>query len=414
MVKDIIFTPPPNGDENQGPAYIGAAWALVSLSTISTAIRILVRGRLTRNMGADDYLMLTTVLCNLVGLGFVTKEYGDGFGRHMYYIQPAHKRNFTVVGWLDWMQTFITIMLCKISICLFLLRIKNTRRNWWYMHGLIAANVVVTIVAVGLFIGICSPPDAYWIVGKDGKCLSNERVMAIIIAQGSTSHPPIPPLFFPLSPRKMLTNPPTVFSALTDILLATTPLLFLSHLQISPRTKLALCILMGAGYITAAAAITRTALSGAILETDVTYALVPNAAWRATEVNLGIICANAPIWRPLYLWWRGRLQRKGSGKGGSTGYVANKAGRQGRSEVRLWPGRWGRGSEEEGKGVQGESERTGYTDASAELGLPIEGYLMGDRRSGRSWLEEEGKQERGRGRLGWEPPVVMAKGVVRG
>lgn len=112
----------------------------------------------------------------------------------------------------------------------------------------------------------------------------------------------------------------------------------------------------------------------------------------------------------------------GECEGGSEGYVASKAsgGRKERSEVRLWPGRWGKGSEEEGKRVQGESERTGCTDASAELGLPIEGYLMGDRRSGRSWLEEEGedgegrKCDGGRGQLGWEPPVVMAKGVVRG
>ena len=99
---------------------------------------------------------------------------------------------------------------------------------------------------------------------------------------------------------------------------------------------------------------------------------------------------------------------------------AGSGGRQGKSEVRLWPGRGGRGSDIEevgGKGVQGESERSGYTDASAELGLPIEGYLMGDRRSGRSWLEEgeeDGKREGARGQLGWEPPVVMAKGAVRG
>lgn len=79
------------------------------------------------------------------------------------------------------MQTFITIMFCKISICMFLLRIKNTRWNVRFMHALIA------VVVVGLFVGICSPPAAYWTIGLNGRCFSNERVMAIVLSQGRES-----------------------------------------------------------------------------------------------------------------------------------------------------------------------------------------------------------------------------------
>ena len=159
---------------------------------------------------------------------------------------------------------------------------------------------------------------------------------------------------------------------------------------------------MGAGYITAACAIVRTALSGQILEKDVTYAMVPNAAWRATEVNLGIICANAPILRPLYLWWKGRLQRKQSKRSG-TSYVATNEltgegsdGTGGKSKVRLWPGAKfynGSGSGKS-KGMSEATQASGYTETSAELGLPIEGYMMGDRKSaatdksGEIWMDE--------------------------
>ena len=197
---------------------------------------------------------------------------------------------------------------------------------------------------------------------------------------------------------------------MTDIILATTPFFFLKDLQISRRTKIALCVLMGAGYFTAATAIVRTALSGQVLETDATYAMVPNAAWRATEVNLGILCANAPILRPLYLWYRGRLQKKSK----NTSYVATKSSVEQRSNVRLWskgrakffPGqsRDMRGSQK----LEGAMDRTGYTDTSAELGLPIEGYLMNERKSGAAadWIEEE------RGRLQaqeWSPPPAARK-----
>ncbi|KAL8830282.1 MAG: hypothetical protein Q9191_001515 [Dirinaria sp. TL-2023a] len=385
MVKEVIYTLPPNGDQDHGPGFLAACWVFAMAALISTIVRILVRSRLTRNLGWDDYWMILTEITTLVGLGFVTKEVIDGLGRHMYYLTEKHRKDFTIVGWLDWMQAFITICFCKISICMFLLRIKSTRQNAYFMYTLIALNVIVTIVCVGMFIGICSPPDAYWIIGKEGRCLPHKRVMAIVIAQG-------------------------IFSSMTDIILATTPYFFLKDLQISRRTKIALCVLMGAGYLTAACAIVRTALSGQVLETDATYAMVPNAAWRATEVNLGILCANAPILRPLYLWSRGRLQKKSK----STSYVATRSSREQKSSVRLWSKRHAKlihGGSQDTSGsqkLQGAMDRSGYTDTSAELGLPIEGYLMNEMKNegGNEWMEEE------RGRLAaqeWTPPPAVAR-----
>ena len=119
------------------------------------------------------------------------------------------------------------------------------------------------------------------------------------------------------------------------------------------RTKVSLCVLMGLGVMcvfhsyfnltklmstarTAACCAVRTALSGAMLDPDLTCkaalsfhfiphtplfrsftaqsltphasgAISANLAWRLPEVNIGIVCANAPTFRPLYLLFRGRL-----------------------------------------------------------------------------------------------------------
>ena len=78
---------------------------------------------------------------------------------------------------------------------------------------------------------------------------------------------------------------------------------------------------------TAICCIARTSLSGAVTDQDLTCkpqcislgcmdrlttsivgASVPNVGWRLPEVNIGIVCANAPILRPLYLFFHGRLQ----------------------------------------------------------------------------------------------------------
>ena len=131
--------------------------------------------------------MIIGQIVNLVGLGFVTAEVFDGLGRHMYYLQPHERRRFQIIGWLDWMQTFIAIMFTKISVCFFLLRIKNDRSNKIFIYTLMAANILVTAVICFLFLGICRPLRAYWDIGVNGVCLSKHQEEAMVAAQGGSS-----------------------------------------------------------------------------------------------------------------------------------------------------------------------------------------------------------------------------------
>ena len=88
------------------------------------------------------------------------------------------------LGWLDWIQTWITLALMKISICFFLLRIVDHKGARRFMHGMIAVLVITTALFCFLFFGTCRPLNAEWTVGKEGKCLGAYREMQIIIAQG--------------------------------------------------------------------------------------------------------------------------------------------------------------------------------------------------------------------------------------
>ena len=75
----------------------------------------------------------------------------------------------------------------------------------------------------------------------------------------------------------------------------------------------------------------RTGLSGAIKDPDVTWAVSANVGWRLPEVNIGIVCANAPVLRPLYLFFRGRLVSQQSAS--NTGYSKDKGLPKGASRV---------------------------------------------------------------------------------
>ena len=177
----------------------------------------------------------------MLGAGLITAEVLSGLGRHSYYLTSNQLRNVQALGWGDWIQTFITLALMKISICLFLLRIVESRKVVRAMYAIIAFVTLFTLVSVFLFLGICRPLKSYWVVGVDGVCFSKHQVESIVVAQGGKTNP---------SPKLcslMLTPESTVLSAISDLILAALPAIFLRNLQISLRIKVGLCMLMGLG-----------------------------------------------------------------------------------------------------------------------------------------------------------------------
>ena len=103
----------------------------------------------------------------------------------MYYLTPTQRRNFKIIGWADWIQTFITLMFTKISICLFLLRIVDSRRIRIAIYVLIGCLIIFTTVCACLFLGVCRPLKAYWYMGVDGVYLSDHQLESVVLAQGS-------------------------------------------------------------------------------------------------------------------------------------------------------------------------------------------------------------------------------------
>lgn len=102
----------------------------------------------------------------------------------MFYLTASQRRLFGVIGWADWIQSFITLGLTKISICLFLLRIVESKKLVMGLRALIGVTALFTAVCVFLFIGVCRPLKAYWDVGVSGQCLSNPQIEAVVLAQG--------------------------------------------------------------------------------------------------------------------------------------------------------------------------------------------------------------------------------------
>ncbi|KAI4233244.1 MAG: hypothetical protein LQ349_004533 [Xanthoria aureola] len=280
---DRVGEAPKGGDENLGPTIIIINVIVFVASTLIVIVRTFTRLCLTKNFGWDDAVMVLTQVINACGMAFVGAEVSNGLGRKRFYLAPGSYKKFLKYDYLDWVQVFLTLLLSKISICLFLLRLSSFRKIRLGLHGMNIFLITSHIPLTFLMMFQCTPISKYWRnpLEGPGKCFDKDTVAIIIIVQG-------------------------VFSIVSDFILAGFPILLLWNVQLSKRTKVGLCVLMGLGVITAGICIGRTALSGQVKTTDVSWAGVPNALARVFEINLGIIAACIPIMKPFVRYVKAR------------------------------------------------------------------------------------------------------------
>ena len=107
--------------------------------------------------------------------------------------------------------------------------------------------------------------------------------------------------------------------AFTDLACSAIPIFIINRLQMSPRTKTALCMLMGLGSLTAACAIAKAVTLQGVFAQDYTFALTKPAVCTILEHLCGIILASIPALRPLFGHIldasRGRISRRSRSTG---------------------------------------------------------------------------------------------------
>ena len=102
----------------------------------------------------------------------------------------------------------------------------------------------------------------------------------------------------------------SVVSIVSDFFLAAFPILILRKVEISLRSKIGLCLLMGLGVITGSLATIRTVLNWQNEPDDPTWASIPNWCLRSWEVFAGIAAACIPTLRPGYKWLVQEIQTR--------------------------------------------------------------------------------------------------------
>ncbi|QDS78057.1 hypothetical protein FKW77_003374 [Venturia effusa] len=266
----------PPESESTLPRVVATTATLWSIALITYVLRIYSRFRPYPNLGRDDLAislaMLTTTAnwaCNL-GVQITTG------GRHVQYITKAQLERAGQLGFISMVLWIWALTALKISVCLMLLRIKQTTR-WKAVQ--------------------CIPVEANWTMSlrmSGHNCWSEQKQEIVTYAVSGKQRVRL------VSKKFVPVNGYAGLFAITDIACALLPLLFILKIDRPLRERLTLSLLMAMGLFACACGIVKTCLvRGSLITRDPIWGGSSTALWTYAEEYIGIIAANIPCLKSL-------------------------------------------------------------------------------------------------------------------
>jgi hypothetical protein len=166
-----------------GPTLLTIAAVMLTLVLLTTALRLTVRTK-RHALGGDDWCILAATLLSIgrIVCQFISVPYGNG--RHRPYISKGDYQYVNFLTWLTQLFLFPILCLLKVSVCLLVLRIKNTKSLRWGLRVLMTLLVLTTLLPEIVLLAECSPVSAYW-TSHDAQCWNPMvRIYSIYLQTG--------------------------------------------------------------------------------------------------------------------------------------------------------------------------------------------------------------------------------------
>ncbi|CRG82709.1 hypothetical protein PISL3812_00053 [Talaromyces islandicus] len=264
-------------DHDNGPAVNGVTWSFLIVAVVSVLLRCYVRIFMIKSFGYDDILIVITLGVLIAGDVVISNMVSAGMGRHLEYLSNPKYSALQIAKWNAIYQILNVsgALLTKISIGLFLLRLKQSRKFTIAVWGVLTPLFITTLIlcfVVGLQ---CRPLRALWTPTIKGQCISPETPLNVSYVQSA-------------------------FAILADLFLTVSPIVILWKVQISLKKKIGICVLMSLGLMATIANALRNAFIPNLTASDETYTIVPIVLVADLEFSLGTIAACMPTLMPLF------------------------------------------------------------------------------------------------------------------
>ncbi|KAK1498723.1 integral membrane protein [Colletotrichum abscissum] len=201
--------------EDKGPVALGIVISMSVLSTLFTAGRLFVRGRILKQFHLDDYLIVASVVCGWTNVGTAITAVAHGNGRHFDVLTLEQKSGailWTIAGFPPGVMSF---GLPKLAVVALLTRIMNPSK-WhalflWFIASFCLINLIGCVI---ILFAQCQPSHSQWDFSvTDKTCWDKWILVYFAIYSGG-------------------------FCAFVDLYLAIYPAVVLAKLQMSVRKKL--------------------------------------------------------------------------------------------------------------------------------------------------------------------------------
>ncbi|ORY60841.1 uncharacterized protein BCR38DRAFT_308873, partial [Pseudomassariella vexata] len=261
----------PAGD---GVQLLYTSIVMMSLSWVMVISRVAVR-RWIKAFGVDDWLMISGLMIYSVtcSLCIVCSYYGAG--QYRKDLSASDVMQGTKLFFIaEFFYASCTVPI-KSSICVTLLRIADPRRRFvWTIWSIIIATTATSVIFIVAIANICHPITTLWGETTTGTCnpIINSTVSFLFSA----------------------------VSILTDWSLAILPAVLLWNIQMKPKVKISVAVILGLAAFASCATIVR--LRYLTLYNNQAEFLLSTGKiglWSIIEEGIGIIAGSIPALRPL-------------------------------------------------------------------------------------------------------------------
>ncbi|KAL7928217.1 hypothetical protein V8C35DRAFT_318684 [Trichoderma chlorosporum] len=262
--------------ETRGPQLLAVVLVLLTFAFTATLLRCYVRITLVKAFGLDDYLMIFAMISFILFCAVAITGIHYGTGRHYWDIKDQQDIQEALKYWyFCYIWYCVTMIMSKISIGYFLLRITVERIHTWIICVVMLLTVVTGIVFFFITMLQCAPVSYFWDKNQNGSCINIEIIIA-------------------------LTYLYSAFSVICDFTFAILPIVLIMQLQMNSKTKIALIPIMLMACVASAAVVVRFAYVKDFKNVDFLWATIDIAIWSTTEQGLAITAGSLATLRPLF------------------------------------------------------------------------------------------------------------------
>ncbi|KAL5046597.1 hypothetical protein BDW71DRAFT_214616 [Aspergillus fruticulosus] len=261
------------------------AAVFLCIAAIAVTLRCYVRGWLIKGFGWDDWGMVVAMGFYIMFCACMIGGTIYGTGHRFAVLEPQNRVTAMRFWWLCEIAYCFASVGCKISVCIFLMRITIKRIHLWILYIVMALTVITGLVFMFIMLLQCKPLEYFWTrtaldPAIEGHCIDIQIVIAMTYVYSA-------------------------FAALCDFTVGILPIFLVSKLQMRRKTKLAVVGILSMACIASSAVIVRIPFVKTFADPDFLYATIEIAIWSNIEVGLGITAGSLATLRPLLRKWMG-------------------------------------------------------------------------------------------------------------